>query len=92
MGCGKYWSVDSRPVMCPYCADKYFVDNIDKNIPPPFTNIRVDFACGHALSCDLGADIKYCSECGSQNKDYKFEGTPLSLKDYQTEILDRLGI
>ncbi len=92
LGCGQFFSYGGRPILCPYCGDAWLADNIGEDLPPRWTNVRVDFPCGHALSTDVGLDIKYCCHCGIEGKVYAHEGEHLSLKSWQLKELERLGI
>lgn len=92
MGCGRFWNSDRRPTMCPYCADGCYCDNIVEGAPPKISNVRIDFPCGHCMSTDIGLDVKYCPVCGNPEKKYFHEGEYFSLKNWQLQELERLGL
>lgn len=92
LGCGRFWALkDARPVICPYCGDAYYVDNVLTDVPPPLGGWLAGcmLECGHWLESDIPGDIKVCPICRHTLK-YGFDGP--TVKDWQRRELERLGI
>lgn len=92
MGCGLYWASGARSNNCPHCADRYFCDNVDEDVPPKFSNVRIDCINGHSMSTDTGGDVKYCCICKSEDLKFATPGPYFKLKDWQLKKLEELGI
>ena len=93
LGCGGFWSTGEKPiVMCPYCADRYYLDNILEDVPPRLTNCANRLRLRSQNVTDVGLDVKFCSLCGNADKRYAHDEEHLSLKVWQDKVLKEIGL
>lgn len=94
LACGRFWGVEEKLVngksFCPYCKDRYFVDNCVENVPPPmFYEKIIELGCGHKLLTDVPGDMTICSICKSDISETAKAFENLTLKNWQKAELQR---
>lgn len=65
LACGRFWRSEQRPDHCPYCKDKYYVDNVILDAPPSPLN-AFSFICPECKNSqvvDFPGDLSFCCVC-----------------------------